>query len=428
VLCSHKTLLTASIAASLMLTTSLRGEDWPQWRGVNRDGVWNETGVLETFPRDGLKIRWRTAVGPGWSSPVVAQGRVYLTDSQLRRPKAEERVLCFDESTGNLLWTHVYGVNYPDWAFNAEQNGCPCATPLVKDGKLYVVGSSGQVFCLDARTGRQFWEKRLEKEYEVAVLSCRPSPLLEGNLLIVCIGGKPGACVLALDKDTGKEVWKALDEPISNSSPIIVQAGGKKQLIVWTGESATSLDPVTGQVYWRERMATSNNDAIPTPVSQKNLLLISGLMHQLDADKPAAKVLWPESKAPARRLLSNTSNPVLQGNYVYSARSSGELVCLAAGTGKEIWKADQVTDLRNGSSIHLTPNGDSMFLYTDRGELILAKLTPQGYREISRARLVEPVYSFGGRKVAWSPPAYANRHVFARTEKELVCASLAARD
>jgi outer membrane protein assembly factor BamB len=427
VLYSPKTLLTAAFVASLMLTNTLWAEDWPQWRGPNRDGLWSETGVLETFPRDGLKIRWRAAVGPGWSSPVVAQGRVYLTDSHLRRPKAEERVLCFDETNGNPLWTHVYEVTYPDWAFTAEQNGCPCATPLVKDGKVYAVGGSGQVFCLDARTGKQSWEKRLEKEYEVAVLSCRPSPLLEGNLLIVCIGGKPGACVLALDKDSGKEIWKALDDPVSNSSPIIVQAGGKRQLIVWTGESVTSLDPATGKVYWREQMVTSNNDAIPTPVFQKNKLLISGLMYQLDSDKPVATILWPASKAPARRLLSNTSTPVLQGDHVYSARSSGQLVCLEAGTGKEIWKDDQVTDLKNGASIHLTPNGDAMFLYTDRGELIRAKLTPQGYREISRARLVEPVYAFGGRKVAWSPPAYANRHVFTRTEKELVCASLAAR-
>jgi outer membrane protein assembly factor BamB len=198
-------------------------------------------------------------------------------------------------------------------------------------------------------------------------------------------------------------------------------------LIVWTGESVTSLDPATGKLYWREQMVTSNNDAIPTPVFRKDRLLISGLMYQLDADKPTATVIWPGSKAPARRLLSNTSTPVLQGDYVYSARSTGQLVCLEAGTGKEIWKADQVTDLKNGASIHLTPNGDAMFLYTDRGELIRAELTPQGYREISRARLVEPVYAFGGRKVAWSPPAYANRHVFARTEKELVCASLAAR-
>src|SRR5262249_44958336 len=149
---------------------------------------------------------------------------------------------------------------------------------------------------------------------------------------------------------------------------------------------------------------------------QKHRLLISGLMYQLDSEKPAATVLWPESKAPARRLLSNTSTPVMHGDYVYSARSSGELVCLSAGTGEGIWKAHQVMYLKNGASIHLPPNGDSMFLYTDRGELIRAKLTPQGYREISRARLVDPVYAFGGRKVAWSPPAYANRHVFARTE------------
>jgi outer membrane protein assembly factor BamB len=244
--------------------------------------------------------------------------------------------------------------------------------------------------------------------------------------LIVFVGGKPGACVVALDKGSGKEVWKALDESVSNSSPVVIRAGGKRQLIVWTGESVTALDPATGKVWWRERLVTSNNDAIATPVFLKDRLLVGGLMFQLDPDKPAATVLWPGAKAAPGRILSNTSTAVLQGDHVFSARSSGELVCLEAGTGKQVWQTDKVTALKNGASIHLTQHGDATFLYTDKGELIRAKLTARGYEEVGRATLLEPVYPFGGRKVTWSPPAYANRHVFARNEKELVCASLAA--
>src|SRR5207249_9975562 len=120
------------------------------------------------------------------------------------------------------------------------------------------------------------------------------------------------------------------------------------------------------------------------------------------------------------------STALVQGDYLFSARSSGEFVCLEAGTGKQVWKTDRVTDQKGGASIHPTANGDAAFLFTDRGDLIRAKLTPQGYQEVSRARLVEPTYPFGGRNVAWAPPAYANRHVFARSDKELVCASLAA--
>jgi hypothetical protein len=112
---------------------------------------------------------------------------------------------------------------------------------------------------------------------------------------------------------------------------------------------------------------------------------------------------------------------------VFSAKISGELVCLDAGTGRQMWATNSVTDLNNGSSIHLTPNGDSVLLFTDQGNLIRAQLTPRGYREISRAHLLEPTSPFGARKCAWTPPAYANRHVFARNDAELVCASLAAK-
>jgi outer membrane protein assembly factor BamB len=253
-----------------------------------------------------------------------------------------------------------------------------------------------------------------------------PSPLIEGDRLILFIGGKPGACLVALDKDTGKELWKALDESLTFSSPISITAGGKKQLIVWTQESVTSLDPATGKTWWRQKLLTGKDYAVSTPVVDKDRLLIGGLMFQLDADKPAAKVIWPDSNAPARRIFSHTSTAVVRAGHVFSAKSSGELICVDAATGDELWRSAKVTDLKNGASIHLTPNGDSVLLYTDRGELIRARLTPEGYHEISRARVLEPTMPFGGRKVAWAPPAYANGHIFARSGKELVCASLAS--
>ena len=250
--------------------------------------------------------------------------------------------------------------------------------------------------------------------------------MIEGNLLILFTGARPGACVIALDKKTGKEIWRALDDTVSNSSPLVILAGGKRQLIIWTDNAVNSLNPATGETYWREPMVTSSNDSIPAPVLQNNRLLISGLMFELNAHEPAATVLWPESKAVSKRILSNTSRPMLLGDYVYSAKSNGELVCLEAGTGNQVWGTTNVTELKFGASIHLTPNGNSAFLFTDEGNLILARLEPGGYREISRAHLLEPTAFLGVRKFAWTPPAYANRHVFARYYEELVCASLAA--
>jgi outer membrane protein assembly factor BamB len=277
----------------------------------------------------------------------------------------------------------------------------------------------GHLFCFDARNGELLWKKRLDQDYQVPEFSGTPSPLIEGDLLIVFIGGKPKACVIAFEKDSGKEVWKALDEPPTYSSPIALTAGGKRQLIVWTQESVTSLDPATGKTYWRERMKADS--AVSTPVFQKDLLLVGGLMLQLDPDQPAAAVLWPAKRGLTRTVLSNTSTALLLGDHLYSARSSGHLVCLEARTGKQVWETDKVTDLKNGASIHLTAIGDSVLLFNDKGQLIRAQLTPRGYQEVSRAALLEPTYAFGGRKVAWTPPAYANRHVFARSDKELVC-------
>ncbi|MSU61147.1 MAG: hypothetical protein EXS31_01925 [Pedosphaera sp.] len=422
----RKSLQMAVLTLSVLLPIAVRSEDWPQWRGPNRDGAWNETGAMESFPPSGLKISWRAPVGPVWSSPVIAQGRVYVTDVELARPTAKERLLCFNESNGKLLWSRSYAVDYPDWAFDPNAGG-PRATPIFRDGKLFTLGAMGHLFCLDAVKGEVVWEKSLAKEYGVKEFTgITASPLIEDELLILYICGKPAACVIALDMNSGKEVWKALDDSFTYSSPIILTAGGRKQLIVWTQEAVTSLSPRTGQTLWREQLRTPGDQAVSTPVFSDHRLLVAGLMLKLDADTPTASVLWPETRVASKRVLSNTSTALLQGELLFSAKTSGELVCLEIATGKQFWQTNTVTELKNGSSIHITPCGDAMFLFTDRGDLIRAQLTAQGYREISRAHLLEPTSPFGDRKCAWTPPAYANRHVFARNDKELVCASLAA--
>ncbi len=412
------------LAATLsLLAAAVRADDWPQWRGPNRDGAWAETGILDSFPPGGVKARWRAPVGPGWSSPVVAQGRVYLTDSELNKPRARERVHCFEEATGKPLWMYAYDVTYPDWAF--PERG-PTATPIVRDGKLYTLGNKGDLLCLDAGKGEVLWKRNVEKDYDVQEFAFNASPLIEANLLIVCIGSYPGtqaSSVLALDKDSGKQVWKAPTGGLTNSSPILIAAGGQRQLIVWAQDGMYSLDPSTGKVYWQERMKTAAQDAVTTPVFHRNLLLVSGLMLKLDPEKPAASVLWPDSKVVSRRILSVTSTGSIQGDYVFSANSKGELVCCEAKTGRPVWATDKVTKPGNGASIHLTPNGDGMFLHTDQGELIRAQLTGKGYREISRTVLLAPT----AKEKVWAAPAYANRHVFARNNQELICVSLAAK-
>jgi outer membrane protein assembly factor BamB len=411
----------------LAQVVAVRAEDWPQWRGPKRDGVWSETGVLEKFPAGGLKVRWRAPVGMGLCTPVVSGGRVYVTDSQLTRPKAHERVLAFDEKTGRTLWTHSYEVDYPEWAYDGTNPIGPRATPVILDGKLYTLGIFGQILCLDLKSGAVAWQLDLAKAYRGVHLECTASPLIDGDLFIVCVGAKPNACVIAFDKNDGKIVWTALDDSAAFSSPIIIQAGGVRQLIVWTLETVTALDPAAGKTLWRQRFNRSSDFPVSTPVLQGNLLLISGLMLKLDPDKSAAAPLWKPSRALPDRILSNTSTALFQGDYFYSAKSSGELVCVRSSTGKQVWQTDKVTALGRGASIHLTPNGQSVLLFTDRGDLIRAHLAPDGYKEITRTHLLEPTFPLFGRNFAWAPPAFANQQIFARNDKELICASLAVK-
>jgi outer membrane protein assembly factor BamB len=173
-------------------------------------------------------------------------------------------------------------------------------------------------------------------------------------------------------------------------------------------------------------MVTSNNDSAATPVFQGNRLLVSGLMAELNADPPAAVFRWPEIRTPSRRVLSNTSSPLMQGEYIFTAKGYGDLVCLETATGKQIWSTNTLTASKNGASIHITPQGGSYLMFTDEGNLIRAQLSSKGYREISRSHLIDPTWPFGQTKFVYAPPAFANRHVFARSEAEVVCASLEA--
>ena len=410
-------------------TGSVCADDWPQFRGPNRDGVWSETGIMQTFPPEGLQVRWRAPVGRGLSSPVVAEGRVYLLDSEPRKPKARERVHCWDEKTGQSLWTYLHDESYPEWAFTGGEP-MPNSTPVIEAGKMSVIGSTGHLLCLDAAKGVVLWEKKLSADYGLKQLwGNTPSLLIDGNLLILVVEGTPKAWVLALDKSSGKEAWRAIDDKQSYkrtySSPIVINAGGQRQLITWTPNAVASLNPATGQTWWQEEMTTTEYQAVAALVIHEDLLLISGLMFQLDPGKPAASVLWPGKKPMSKRVFSNTCIPLILDDHVYAGTMNGELVCLEARTGKQIWETDKLTSKIQGASLHLTPNGDSVLIFTDEGNLIRARLSPNGYEELSRVHLIEPTHPFVSRKVVWPPPAYANRHIFVRNDEELICASLA---
>ncbi|MBX7165375.1 MAG: PQQ-like beta-propeller repeat protein [Pirellulales bacterium] len=412
----------------------LAADDWPQWRGPLRDGVWRETGLLERFPEAELPLRWRAEIGSGYSGPTVAAGRVYVTD-RLVEPKQIERVHCFDEATGKPLWNYAYDCNYSGVGYEAG----PRASVTVYDGRAYALGTMGHLICFDAASGAIAWQHDCNTEYkiEMPIWGIAAAPLIEGDLVIVQIGGEH-ACVVAFDRRSGAERWKALDDRASYAAPIVIEQAGRRVVACWTGDNVVGLDPASGETLWKHPFVpTRMVIAITTPVVDRERLFVSSfydgsLMLRLVPDALRVEQIWrrlgPDEQH-TDSLHSIISTPVLDGEYVYGVDSYGELRCLDAKSGDRIWESQQATPRARWSTIHTVRNGDHYWMFNERGELLIARLTPQGFEELSRTKLIEPtaeqLRQRGG--VCWAHPAYANRHVFARNDRELVCASVAAQ-
>ncbi len=438
--------LRLSFLALLSTAAIIRADDWPQWLGPQRDSVWREEGILEKFPAEGPTVRWRVPVGGGYSGPAVAEGRVYLMDRQLakeaRSPKnafdrsridGTERVLCFSEGDGKLLWTHEY-----DCPYTVSYAGGPRATPLVSGGKVYALGAEGNLACLDAGTGKEIWAHDFKKDFGIStpMWGFAGHPLLDGNKLI-CLAGGEGSVAVAFEKDTGKELWRALsDSEPGYAPPMIYEAGGRRQLIVWHPKAIDALDPETGAVLWSEPGAARSGLSIATPRLSGDLLYITSfyngsLMLRLEAGKPAAAKMWASKKISEKdtdALHTIMSTPFLEDGHIYGVCSYGQLRCLKADTGERIWETFAATTGEKPvrwANAFLVKNGARFFLFNETGDLIIAKLSPAGYEEISRAHLLDPTNTDPGRPVVWSHPAFANRSVYARNDKELVCVSLA---
>jgi outer membrane protein assembly factor BamB len=411
-----------------------RADDWPQWRGPTRDGVWRETGLVDKFSSAQLPICWRAPIGSGYSGPTVAAGRVYVTDRQTQ-PDAVERVLCFDSRSGRPLWAFPYDCPYEDVGYPAG----PRAAVSLDEGRAYALGTMGHLHCLDALSGKLLWKKTPGVDYQIRmpIWGIAAAPLVDGDRLIVQIGAAGGACLVALDKRTGVEQWRALNDKPSYSAPVIIRQAGRRVLICWTGENVVGLDPASGQVYWKHPFQPSRMVInVPTPVICGDWLFVScfydgSLMLKLDRQQPRVEQVWRRHGASERHtdaLHAMISTPYLEGDYVYGVDSYGELRCLDARTGNRIWEDLTAVPKARWATIHMVRNADRMWMFNERGELLIATLSPQGFHEISRSKLLEPTTAQMAQRggVCWSHPAYAGKHVFARNDRELVCASLSA--
>ena len=439
-------LIRRSGSAQLLLATCLVASsgaaDWPEWRGKGRLGVWREDGILQRFPPSGLQVKWREPLGGGYAGPAVAEGRVFVLDyvAETGR-KGTERLLALEESSGRRLWTRSWKADYT--GLSGSYAIGPRATPTVDGSRLYVLGAKGALYCLRSDSGETVWQKDFVRDYrtEVPVWGMVGAPLVDGPRLIALVGGHDGAKVVAFDKQNGRELWRALpsDTEPGYAPPIIISAGGRRQLIIWHPKAVSALDPQTGEILWQQPFRVDKGLSVATPVFSGSRLLVSAfvngsMMLELDPQSPAARLLWQgnsDSEINTDTLHSLISTPVIDGDTLYGVGSYGHLRGLSATTGKRLWETLAVTgEKARWATAFLVRHQDRYFISNDRGELIIARLSPSGYEEISRTHLIAPTSRMGiGRRQAgavnWSHPAYANRHIFARNDREIIRASLA---
>lgn len=440
------------LGTALLLTASIAcADDWPQWMGPTRDDQWKETGILQKFPNGGPKKLWSTPIHGGYSGPAVVNGKVYITDYEAKEEKpannpaamskreGKERLLCLDAATGKEIWKHEY-----DCPYQVSYPSGPRCTPTVADGKVYSLGAMGDLHVLDAEKGTLIWKKDFKKDYnaKTPTWGFTGHPLIYKDKVICLVGGDN--LLVAFDKNTGKEEWKALSTPGAGRAgycpPTLIDAGGTKQIVVWQPLKVVSVNADDGKSLWDIELKTYADMSIMGPRQSGDYLFVGGIGFycvclKLDKTKPAVEEVWRGSQMKKNGVYPVNMTPIIEDGVIYAVDQPGVLRGVKLETGERLWwtntpvtgQPDEKEEKRiNSGTAFLVKNGDRYFIFSETGHLIIAKLSPKGYEEIDRAKLLEQTNECFGRSVVWSHPAFANKCVFVRNDKEIVCYSLAA--
>lgn len=419
------------------VTLECRAEDWPQWMGPNRDNVWNIAKPPQSFAPGSLKASWTTPIAGGYAGPAVVGDRLYVTDLVTKSDVkvdnfgrrsfvGTERVLCLESKTGKEVWKKEYPVTY-----TMSYPAGPRCTPIVDGERVYTLGAEGDLYCFNAAKGDVVWSMKLKEQYKTnsALWGYAAHPLIDGDHLITLAGGE-GSHTVCLDKKSGKEIWRFGTAPEQGySPPTIINAGGKRQLILPNPIAINSIDPDTGKLYWTIPYEASNGSIIMSPIQSGKYLFVGGysdknMLIELDAKTPTAKQLWRDI---AKKAMSPVNvQPMGIGDVVYGFDQSGELIAFKIDTGERLWETAKPIGKRplGSGTAFIVRSGEMFYLFNELGEIIIARMNPEGYEEISREKIIEPTNNAFGRDVVWCAPAFANGCIYVRNDEKIICVPL----
>lgn len=406
--------LIAVLATCLLLHAgSAPASDWPQFLGPTRDGVYADKDIADTFPKSGPPVVWRRDVGHGLSGPIVVGGKAML----FHRVGDREVLDCFNADTGEPVWSDGAPTSYTD-DFGFDEG--PRGTPTVAGGRVYTFGAQGMLTCRDVATGKPRWSVDTAAKFAAPKgffgMAC--SPLVEGDVVVVIIGGKPGAGIVGFDAASGAVRWKATDDDASYASPTAASVDGKRRVFAFTGEGLNVIDPAGGAVEshftWHPPIRASVNAATP---------IVSGRDVFLSASYGAGAVLlrmngkqldrvWSGDDAMSNHYATCVLHDGLLFGFHGRQEQGPSLRCVEMSTGKVRWEEEGF----GAGSILLA--GGKLVILTEKGQLVLAPATPDGFKPTARAQILP----FDCRAY----PAIANGKLYARSKDKLVCVDLRA--
>lgn len=415
---------------------------WPNWRGPGGQGIARQARLPEIWPEGRLEPLWAAGIGSGWSSPVVADGRVFVTD----RTGDRERVRAFDADDGQELWTHEDPVDFMPHAVGARHGAGPKSTPAISQGRVYSLGIAGRLLCLDAERGNVVWQIHLPEKFGaherlgggrafVKGTDCvivpvgggegAPVPLFgyTGSLLVtdklvVCpVGGARGGTIMAFDPATGDEVWRSLNEHVSYSSPVVATFDGVEQVVVMTGPEVVGLDLASGQKLWGQPFQIQYDESIGTPAVEAPYVAVTGEGHPLTVlrverrgEAWSAKVAWT-----SHVLSSYLSSMLAHEGHVFGMNDGGEFACLRLADGKERW-------IGGNHGFYCTPvlAGGQTLCLNEKGELLVLAAMTAAYTPLATVKLAD--------RATWTSPAVVGSRLYVRAQDELRAFDLASPD
>ena len=396
---------------SLNSKVLLLAADWPQYLGPNRNAIYPDKALTKTWPDDGPKVVWRKKdIGEGLCGLVVSGEKAILFHEIARQDVIE----CLNAKTGRSIWSNQYPTSFSD---SLGSGGGPRATPAIIENKVYTMGAQGMVVCTDMTSGKTIWQVDAQKKFRApnGFFGMDCSPLIEGNALLLNIGGENGMGIVALNKINGKLLWKTLDDEASYSSPVMATLQGKRRAVFFTRSGLAVINPIDGNIdyqqHWRSRIHASVNAAAPLVVADQIFITSSYNTGALviKSTKERYKKIWSNDTS----LSSQYASVMHKDGFLYGTHGRADippkpaLRCIELATGKIRWSEDRFGDCQ------MILCGDRLAALMENGELVLGQVSPNGWKEISRAQVVG--------SDARRQPALADGRLYVRSKNQISC-------